>query len=104
MTKISRNNSSELNDAVHKRTDVDREVTARSIFGLALPALGVLAAMPLYLLLDTAVVGRLGSFELAALGAGATVQSMLTTQLTFCRMALPPARRGYSGRVKNLPR
>lgn len=83
MTKISGNNSSELNDAVHKRTDVDREVTARSIFGLALPALGVLAAMPLYLLLDTAVVGRLGSFELAALGAGATVQSMLTTQLTF---------------------
>lgn len=59
------------------------EVTARTIFGLALPALGVLAAMPLYLLLDTAVVGRLGSFELAALGAGATVQSMLTTQLTF---------------------
>lgn len=59
------------------------EISARTIFGLALPALGVLAAMPLYLLLDTAVVGRLGSFELAALGAGATVQSMLTTQLTF---------------------
>ena len=47
------------------------EISARTIFGLALPALGVLAAMPLYLLLDTAVVGRLGSFELAALGAGA---------------------------------
>lgn len=59
------------------------EINARTIFGLALPALGVLAAMPLYLLLDTAIVGRLGSFELAALGAGATVQSMLTTQLTF---------------------
>ncbi|NMB23705.1 MAG: MATE family efflux transporter, partial [Corynebacterium sp.] len=44
------------------------QVTARQIFALALPALGVLAAMPLYLLLDTAVVGRLGGFELAALG------------------------------------
>ncbi|MGV3071660.1 MATE family efflux transporter [Corynebacterium phoceense] len=58
-------------------------VSARRIFGLALPALGVLAAMPLYLLLDTAVVGRLGATALAALGAAATVQSVVTTQLTF---------------------
>ena len=42
---------------------------------LALPALGVLAANPLYLLLDTAVVGRLGTAELAALAAGAAIQS-----------------------------
>ena len=59
------------------------QVTARQIFALALPALGVLAAMPLYLLLDTAVVGRLGGFELAALGAAVTIQSQVTTQLTF---------------------
>ncbi|WP_432418623.1 MATE family efflux transporter [Corynebacterium breve] len=39
--------------------------------------------MPLYLLLDTAVIGRLGSAELAALAAGTTVQSTVTTQLTF---------------------
>lgn len=58
-------------------------MSARRIFGLALPALGVLAAMPLYLLLDTAVVGRLGATALAALGAAATVQSVVTTQLTF---------------------
>lgn len=50
---------------------------------LALPALGVLAANPLYLLLDTAVVGRLGTAELAALAAGAAIQSTVTTQLTF---------------------
>ncbi|AKK11326.1 MATE family efflux transporter [Corynebacterium uterequi] len=61
----------------------DERVLARDIFALALPALGVLAAMPLYLLLDTAIVGRLGGFELAALAAGATVQSSVTTQLTF---------------------
>ena len=58
-------------------------VTPRLIFGLALPALGVLAANPLYLLLDTAVVGRLGTAELAALAAGTTIQSTVTTQLTF---------------------
>lgn len=58
-------------------------VTAREIFALALPALGVLAATPLYLLLDTAVVGRLGGLEQAALAVGATIQSQVTTQLTF---------------------
>ena len=50
---------------------------------MALPALGVLAAPPLYVLLDTAVVGHRGAVELAALAAGSTVLSMLTTQLTF---------------------
>lgn len=59
------------------------EVTGRQIFALALPALGVLSAMPLYLMLDTAVIGRLGATELAALAAGAAVHSSLTTQLTF---------------------
>lgn len=58
-------------------------VTARNILALALPALGVLIANPLYLLLDTAVVGRLGTAELAALAAGTTIQSIVTTQLTF---------------------
>lgn len=58
-------------------------VSARQIFALALPALGVLAATPLYLLLDTAIIGRLGAFELAALAVGTTVQSTVTTQLTF---------------------
>lgn len=58
-------------------------VTARQVLALALPALGVLAANPLYLLLDTAIVGRLGTFELAALAAGTAVQSTVTVQLTF---------------------
>lgn len=64
---------------------VDKQVRvdARTIFGLALPALGVLAATPLYLLLDTAVVGRLGATDLAALGAATTIQAQVTTQLTF---------------------
>ena len=40
----------------------------REIFGLALPALGALAAEPVYLLVDTAIVGHLGRSQLAALG------------------------------------
>lgn len=51
----------------------------RDILLLALPALGVLAANPLYLLLDTAIVGRLGTAQLAALAAGAAIQSTVTT-------------------------
>jgi putative MATE family efflux protein len=45
----------------------------RSIAGLALPALVVLAAEPLYVLVDTAVVGHLGRTPLAALAVGGTV-------------------------------
>jgi len=39
----------------------------RRIVGLAVPALGALAAEPLYVLVDTAVVGRLGAHALASL-------------------------------------
>lgn len=55
----------------------------RTVLGLALPALAVLAATPLYLLWDTACVGRLGPSALASLAAGTTVFSQVTTQLTF---------------------
>lgn len=47
------------------------------ILRLALPALGALAAEPLYVLVDTAVVGHLGRSQLAALGIAATVLSVL---------------------------
>ena len=43
----------------------------RRIAALALPALGALAAEPLYLLVDTAVVGHLGTLPLAGLAVGA---------------------------------
>jgi len=45
----------------------------REILRLAAPALGALAAEPLYLLADTAIVGHLGRPQLAALGIAATV-------------------------------
>ena len=45
----------------------------REILRLALPALGALAAEPLYLLVDTAIVGHLGRSQLAALGIASVV-------------------------------
>ncbi|HEY1839026.1 MAG TPA: MATE family efflux transporter [Mycobacterium sp.] len=55
----------------------------RQIAQLALPALGVLAAEPLYLLLDTAVVGRLGALSLAGLAIGGLILGMVGSDLTF---------------------
>jgi putative MATE family efflux protein len=55
----------------------------RQIARLALPALGVLAAEPLYLLFDTAVVGRLGALSLAGLAIGGLILGMVGSQLTF---------------------
>ena len=43
------------------------------IFRLAIPALGALAAEPLYLLVDTAIVGHLGRSQLAALGVASVI-------------------------------
>lgn len=45
----------------------------RQILRLALPALGALVAQPLFLLIDAAVVGTLGTDVLAGLGAATTV-------------------------------
>jgi putative MATE family efflux protein len=53
----------------------------REIIGLAVPALGALAAEPLYLLADTAIIGHLGTPELAALALAGT---LLTTVVSLC--------------------
>jgi putative MATE family efflux protein len=53
---------------VRLRSPYDREIVR-----LAVPALGALAAEPLYLLVDTAIVGHLGRSQLAALGIAAAI-------------------------------
>jgi putative MATE family efflux protein len=55
---------------------VAQRPVARRIAELALPALVVLAAEPLYVLVDTAVVGHLGRVPLAAVAVGGTVMSV----------------------------
>lgn len=61
----------------------DSTASAGRIAALALPALGVLAAEPLYLLFDTAVVGHLGALPLAGLAIGGLIVSMVGSGLVF---------------------
>jgi MATE family, multidrug efflux pump len=60
------------------RSQYDRE-----ILRLALPALGALAAEPLYLLVDTAIVGHLGRSQLAALGIASVILGSLFVVFNF---------------------
>ncbi len=53
---------------VLRRSPYDRQILV-----LAVPALGALAAEPLYVLVDTAIVGHLGTSQLASLAIAATV-------------------------------
>src|SRR5436190_19052974 len=55
----------------------------REIWRLAIPALGALAAEPLYLLADTAIVGHLGTPQLAALALAGSVLSAIVTLCNF---------------------
>lgn len=57
--------------------------TGRRIAALAFPALGVLAAEPIYLLFDLAVVGRLGALPLAGLAIGGLILATLSSNMTF---------------------
>src|SRR4051795_2236665 len=66
------------------RRPLDREV-----FALALPALGALAAEPLYVLVDTAIVGHLGTTQLASLAIAATVLSTAFTVFNFLTYGTP---------------
>ena len=78
----------------------------RDIVRLAVPALGALAAEPLYLLADTAMVGHLGTDELAALAIAATLLAGTFTLFNFLTYgttaqvrALLRSRRGAGGRA-----
>jgi putative MATE family efflux protein len=64
-------------------TEAQLAVTRRTILSLALPALGALAAGPLYLLVDTAIVGHLGRVPLAGLAVAGTVLTAVISVATF---------------------
>lgn len=55
----------------------------RELLGLAVPALGALVAEPLFLLGDSAVVGRLGTVELAGLSLASAVLLNVVLLCTF---------------------
>jgi putative MATE family efflux protein len=62
---------------------LSRSQTDRRIVSLAIPALGSLAVEPAYVLVDTAIVGRLGTEQLAGLAVAATVLSFVFAGANF---------------------
>ena len=64
---------------------------SRRILGLAVPAFGALIAEPLFLLADTAIVGHLGTAQLAGVGVGTTVLHTATGLMIFLAYATTPA-------------
>ncbi|GAA3755571.1 MATE family efflux transporter [Microbacterium kribbense] len=72
----------------------------RDILRLAVPALGALIAEPLFLILDSAMVGHLGLVPLAALGIAAAVLQTIVGLMVFLAYSTTPAvaRRFGAGR------
>ena len=65
-----------MSSSARAAADAPAPPTAHAIARLAVPALVVLAAEPLYVLVDTAVVGHLGRLPLAAIAVSGTVMSV----------------------------
>jgi putative MATE family efflux protein len=86
---------------VRLRSPHDREIGR-----LALPALGALAAEPLYLLVDTAIVGHLGRSQLAALGIAFTVLGGIFAIFNFLQYGTTAqvARAGGAGEAETARR
>ncbi|MDH6122620.1 putative MATE family efflux protein [Kitasatospora sp. GAS204A] len=70
----------------HERRRHDREILA-----LAVPAFGALVAEPLFLLGDSAIVGHLGTAQLAGLGVAGTALSTLAGIFVFLAYATTAA-------------
>jgi putative MATE family efflux protein len=86
---------------VKLRSRYDREIVS-----LALPALGALAAEPLYLLVDTAIVGHLGRPQLAALGIAFTILGGTFAVFNFLQYGTTAqvARAGGAGEIETARR
>jgi putative MATE family efflux protein len=65
------------------RTLVSRSPHDKEILRLALPAFGALVAEPLFLLADSAIVGRIGTEALGALGVASQVLTTLVSLSIF---------------------
>ncbi|MFF4650211.1 MATE family efflux transporter [Streptomyces sp. NPDC001380] len=63
----------------------------REILALAVPAFGALVAEPLFLMADSAIVGHLGTTQLAGLGVAATLLATLTGVFVFLAYATTAA-------------
>src|SRR5262249_49806243 len=77
-----------------------RHPADREILRLAVPALGALAAEPLYILTDTAVVGHLGTPQLGGLAVAGTILTTAFSLFNFLsyRTTAAAARAAGAGR------
>ncbi len=82
---LSESTKGVCDDSRVKLTTLDRRIIA-----LAIPALGTLAIEPLYILVDTAIVGRLGTSALAGLAIAGTVLLTITAVLGFMQYGVTP--------------
>ncbi|WP_317259854.1 MATE family efflux transporter [Kocuria atrinae] len=74
----------------------------RQILALAVPAFGALIAEPLFLLADSAIIGHLGTAQLAGVGISATVVQTVVGLMVFLAYSTTPAvaRHLGGGRLK----
>jgi putative MATE family efflux protein len=70
-----------------RRSRRARDPVDRTIWALAVPALGSLAIEPLYATADTIIVGRLGTTELAGLAVAAQILILLAALANFLAYA-----------------
>jgi putative MATE family efflux protein len=84
---VRRGRSQGAGDHDHQEVESTARIPAprpdREILGLAIPAFGALVAEPLFLLADSAIVGRLGTVPLAGLGLAAAVLSAAVNLFAF---------------------
>ncbi|MFC4554766.1 MATE family efflux transporter [Georgenia faecalis] len=73
------------------RRRLDRRRLDRQILGLAVPALGSLVAEPLFVLIDSVMVGRLGTAELAGLSLASTLLVSVVGLFVFLAYATTAA-------------
>lgn len=85
-------------------TTVPRDTRSlnRQILALAVPAFGALIAEPLFLLADSAIIGHLGTAQLAGVGISATVVQTVVGLMVFLAYSTTPAvaRHLGGGRLK----
>lgn len=87
------------NRAAHRR--IKRGID-KSIAGLAIPALGALIVEPMFIAIDTAMIGHLGASSLAALAIAAAVLQTAVGLMIFLAYSTTPlvARRRGAGRLQ----
>ncbi|WP_374986790.1 MATE family efflux transporter [Streptomyces fradiae] len=71
--------------------DTTRRSHDREILALAVPAFGALVAEPLFVLVDSAVIGHLGTAQLAGLGVAAALLSTAVSVFVFLAYATTAA-------------